>query len=379
VAPTAPASGALTAALGQVAQQTSQTVQAAGAQATVAQVQPTNVAVPVAVQSPGTDTVIVQGNVAGAGATSANSSSTTQGAGQSKGGSSGPTSPSAGTAGSHAPEPASGGPAQATGQSGQTAQNAGAQATTIQAQPVNVAIPITIGSPGSSIVIVQTNAASSGATANNTSSTSQTSGQTATNPPAALPGQPGSVEPVASSPAVVVPGPGGAQSFLTPTGSGTTWIWNWIWNWTIEVTVPSVQLPAFLPGAFPRTAAPARAERSTPSSARRAVLFSTWKTDGPGPDVAAAPPETSRGVSSSIVQRPITAPEAALEPFVALPVPPLPASPAGSGFVPAGLLFGALAFLALYLGSLGLLFGRLSLASAPWRHQAYLAPLQRPG
>jgi len=350
VAPTAPASGALNVALGQVAQQTSQTVQAAGAQATVAQVQPTNVAVPVAVQSPASNTVIVQGNVAGAGATSANTSSTTQGAGQSKGGGSGPASPSAGTAGGHALEPASGGPAQASGQASQTGQKAGAQATTVQAAPINIAIPIMVGSPGGSIVIVQTNAASSGAAAGNSSSTAQTSG---------------------------------AQSFLTPTGSGTTWIWNWIWTWNWTIAVPSVQLPAFPPWAFPgdeaRTAAPARADRSTPSSARHAALFSTWKTDGPGLDVAAAAPETANGASSSIVQRPMAAPEAALEPFVALPVPPLPASSAGSGFVPAGLLFGALAFLALYLGSLGLLFGRLSLASAPWRHQAYLAPLQRPG
>jgi hypothetical protein len=383
VAPTAPASGALKVALGQVAQQTSQTVQAAGAQATVAQVQPTNVAVPVAVQSPASNTVIVQGNVAGAGATSANTSSTTQGAGQSKGGGSGPASPSAGTAGGHALEPASGGPAQASGQASQTGQKAGAQATTVQAAPINIAIPIMVGSPGGSIVIVQTNAASSGAAAGNSSSTAQTSGQAVTGPVAALPGQPGSVAPVASSPAVLVPGPGGAQSFLTPTGSGTTWIWNWIWTWNWTIAVPSVQLPAFPPWAFPgdeaRTAAPARADRSTPSSARHAALFSTWKTDGPGLDVAAAAPETANGASSSIVQRPMAAPEAALEPFVALPVPPLPASSAGSGFVPAGLLFGALAFLALYLGSLGLLFGRLSLASAPWRHQAYLAPLQRPG
>lgn len=377
VAPPAPAAGGLTVALGQVAQQTSQTVQDAAAQATVAQVQPTNVAVPVAVQSPGTSTVIAQGNVAAAAATSSNSSTTTQDAGQSKGGGPGPVSPSAGTARGHAPEPASGGPAQATGQAGQTAQSSGAQATTVQAAPINVAIPIMVGSPGGSIVIVQTNAASSGAAAGNSSSTTQTSGQAATSPAGALPGQAGTAAPVAPGAAVVGPGSGGALSIPALTGSGTTWIWNW--NWTIEVTVPSVQLPAFLPWALPRTAAPARAERSTPSSARHAALFSTRKTDGPGLDVAAAPPETARSASSSIVQRPMTAPEAALEPFVALPLPPLPASSAGPGFVPAGLLFGTLAFLALYLGSLGLLFGRLSLASAPWRHQAYLTPLQRPG
>jgi hypothetical protein len=68
-----------------------------------------------------------------------------------------------------------------------------------------------------------------------------------------------------------------------------------------------------------------------------------------------------------------------MEPFAAFPLPTQRALQAGGGFVPAGLLVGALALLALYLGSLGLLLGRLSLASAPWRHQAYLAPLQRPG
>ena len=95
-------------------------------------------------------------------------------------------------------------------------------------------------------------------------------------------------------------------------------------------------------------------------------------------DAAAAPVETANGVSSSIVQRPKSASEPAVKPFVPLPLQ-LSAPSAGSGSVPAGLVVGALAFLALLLGSLGLLSGRLSLASAPWRHQAYLTPLQRPG
>ena len=373
VAPAAPASGALTVALGQISQQASQTVQAAGAQATTVQVQPTNIAAPVTVKSPGSSTVIAQGNTAGAGATAANSSKTTQGAGQSKGGN--PASPSAGTAGGLAPEPASGGPAQAGGQASQTGQKAGAQATTVQAAPINIAIPIMVGSPGGSIVIVQTNAASSGAVAGNSSSTTQKSGQAATGPGAALPGQPGTA---------VGSGPGGAPSILAPTGSGTTWIWNWNWNWnwTINATFPSVQFPAFPRWAFPggeaRTAAPARVERSTPAPARRAAPASTWTPAGPGLDLAAAPAETTNGVSSSIVQRPKAASEPALKPFVPLPLQ-LPAPSAGSASVPAGLVLGALVFLALFLGSLGLLVGRLSLASAPWRHQAYLTPLQRPG
>ncbi|HWM13676.1 MAG TPA: hypothetical protein VNO56_04285 [Gaiellaceae bacterium] len=382
VAPSAPASGALMVPLGQVAQQSSQTAQAAVAQATAAQVQPTNVAVPVTAESPAGRTVVVQANTAGAGASAANRSSTTQDAGQSRGGRAAPVSPSAGTAGGLAPEPASGGPAQASGQASRTAQSAGAQATTVQAAPINIAIPVVVGSPGASIVIVQTNTASSAATAGNWSSTMQTSGQAAAGSGAELAGQPGTAAPVAPGATAVGPGPR-AVSVLAPTGSGTAWNWNWIWDWTIDVTFPSVQRPAFpwwaLPGAEARTAVPARAERRRPASARRAAPISTWTTAAPGLDVAAAPAETADGVSSSIVQRPKAASEPALKPLAALPPSPLPAPSAGSGFVPAGLLLGALGLLALYLGSLGLLFGRLSLASAPWRHQAYLAPLQRPG
>jgi hypothetical protein len=365
-------------ALGQIAQQTAGTVQAAGAQATTVQVQPTNVAVPVAAKSPGSAMVIAQENTAGAGATSANSSKTTQGVGQSKGGS--PASPSAGTVGGLAPDSASGGPAQASGQAGQTAQKAGAQATTVQAAPINIAIPIMVGSPGGSIVVVQTNAASSGAAAGNSSSMTQTSGQAATGP-AALPGQAGTAAPLAPGAATAGPGPGVAPTIPAPTGSSTTLIWNWIGNWTINVTVPSVQLPAFPRWAFPgdaRTAAPARAERGTPGPEHRAPLASTRTPGSPGLDLAAAPAETTNGVSSSIVQRPKAASEPALKPFVPLPLQ-LPAPSAGPASVPAGLVVGALVFLALFLGSLGLLVGRLSLASAPWRHQAYLTPLQRPG
>jgi hypothetical protein len=372
VAPPAPASRALTVALGQIARQTSQTVQAAGAQATAVQVQPTNVAAPVAVKSPGSTTMIAQGNAAGAGASAANASETTQGAGQTRG--SRPASPSAGTVGGLvAPEPASGGPAQASGQGSQTVQKAGAQATTVQAAPINIAIPIMVGSPGGSIVIVQTNAASSGATAGNSSSTTQTSGQAATGSVGAPPG---------AAPGATVAGPGGAASIPTPTGTTWNWTWIWNWNWTINVTVPSVQVPVFPRWAFPgdeaRPAAPARAERATPAPGRGARPVSTWTPGGPGLAAAAAPVETANGVSSSIVQRPKSASEPAVKPFVPLPLQ-LPAPSAGSGSVPAGLVVGALAFLALFLGSLGLLFGRLSLASAPWRHQAYLTPLQRPG
>ncbi|MGH3023568.1 MAG: hypothetical protein ACRDNI_07935 [Gaiellaceae bacterium] len=374
----APAPTAAPVVLGQVVHQVSQTVQTAGTQVATVQVQPTNLAAPVAVQSPGTTTAIAQTNAAGAGASSANSSSTRQTAGQSQGGGAAPASPGAGNAAGQAQQPASGGPAQASGQASQTAQNAGAQATTVQVQPVNIAIPITIGSPGSSIVIIQTNGASSGAAASNSSSTSQASDQTATRP-AAPPGQPGTAAPPLSPPTAVVPGSVDFGSVLVPTGSGTTWIWNWVWNWTIPI--PSVQLPAvppwMLPGDEARPPAPARTEKRKPAPARDALPVAN--VDGVAPAPPAAAPKTVQPDSSRIVQRPTSASEPALEPFVLLPLPTQPALSAGGGFVPAGLLVGALALLALYLGSLGLLFGRLSLASAPWQHQAYLAPLQRPG
>ena len=86
------------------------------------------------------------------------------------------------------------------------------------------------------------------------------------------------------------------------------------------------------------------------------------------------------GVSSSFVQTPAKTADPSPLPLVPLPLPPLPSPTAGGGlFSPAGLVLGAIATLALYLASLGLLLGRLGLASAPWRHQAYLSPLQRPG
>jgi hypothetical protein len=372
-----PAAG-ITVPLGQVAQLASQTLQAAGAQATVVQAQPANVAAPVTDQSPGSTTAIAQGNAAGAAATAGNSSATDQRAGQSQGGGS-PASPRAGTAGGLAPEPASGGPAHAAGQASQTAQNVGAQATTVQAQPINVAVPIIVGSPGASIVIVQTNAASSGATAANSSSTTQTAGQALTGSAPAQSGQPGAGGPAAAPGSL----PGISQSVVAPTGSGLTWIWNWNWNWMIGSSLPSALRPALpwwtLPGDASEQAPPARAERPKASPGRRGGGLSAPATGAPGPGVLAAAPETANGASSRIVQRPRTAPDPLLEPFAAFPLPPLPAPSAGSGFAPAGLLFGALAFLALYLGSLGLLVGRLSLASAPWRHQAHLAPLQRPG
>jgi hypothetical protein len=68
------------------------------------------------------------------------------------------------------------------------------------------------------------------------------------------------------------------------------------------------------------------------------------------------------------------------------PVPPplprhsAPAGAGGPGISPAGLVLGALLLLALQLASVAFALGRrFDLASAAWRRQAYLSPLERPG
>ncbi|MGH7359680.1 MAG: hypothetical protein ACREJR_12775, partial [Candidatus Rokuibacteriota bacterium] len=163
----AQAPGGLTGVLGQVSPQSSQTAQAAVAQAAAVQVQPVNIAITIAVNSPGASPVIVQTNGNSGGAGAGNSSSTTQGAAkpqQAKG--KGSSASSSGQNGSGSG--GAGGPSQPT--QSQTVQGAGAQATAVQFHPVNIATPIAVNSPGASPVIVQTNGNSAGATAANSSS-----------------------------------------------------------------------------------------------------------------------------------------------------------------------------------------------------------------
>lgn len=371
--------------LGQVAQQASDTAQAAVSQATAVQAQPANVAAPVVLGSAGATAVVEQANTAAAGAAAQNASSTSQRADQSRQGGRGSAAPAARDEAQAEPSggAAGAGPSQATRQASRTAQDAAAQATTVQVQPVNVAVPVLIQSPRSRVVIVQTNTASSGAAAVNESTTTQASGQAAAAPAltgAAAPGPRLATGGSAQAAPALDGAPGGAPAAVV-IATGTDW--TWIWNWTIDLRVPGLRTPAFPAWALPwderRQATQARGTVTAPSPARPVDPRRAVAARSPAPESATASPLPARRASSSIVQRPPAVPAAALEPFVQLPRPPLPAPSAGSGFVPAGLLVGALVTLALYLGSLGLLFGRLSLASAPWRHQAYLTPPQRPG
>jgi hypothetical protein len=375
--------GGLTGPLGLVSQQSSQTAQAAVAQAAAAQVQPVNIAITIAVNSPGASPVIVQSNGNSGGAGAGNSSSTTQSSGkpqQNDGkGSSAPSSGQSGNGSGGAS--GGGGPSQQAPQSSQTVQGAGAQAAAMQFNPVNIAAPIAVNSPGASPVIVQTNGNSAGATAANSSSTTQTSGasQPAATGAAAQPPPQAQNGPL---PPIVIPGIDftALNSLLGP-GSGRTSNWNWNWNWNLDLDIPWPQLPALpeWPSQGPSSADdPAGTPKDDPVNVGNAGR-SAGGHDTSGWELSSGL-ESGSNVSSTFVQTPANVAEPALLPLVPLPRPALPAPPAGgAGFSPAGLILSALAALALYLISLGLLLRRLGLASAPWRHQAYLAPLQRPG
>lgn len=380
-------------ALGLVSQQASQTVQAAGAQAGAVQVQPVNVAVTVVVNSPGSKPVIVQSNGNSAGAAAGNSSSTTQGSGQSK--------PSGGTGSAlgigQSGGGSGGGQSQPASQSSQTGQGAGAQAGATQVQPANIAAQTIVNSSGASPVIVQTNGNSAGATAANSSSTNQASGpsQAGSAAPASQPpiSPPQNAPP--SPPAIPVIDFGGINNFVGPV---TGWTLNLNLDWILELAAPKPEFPPLpplptmpevpFPGPtwpFPGGSSPPADETSRPpkddavaggrsggGTARAGWEFSS--------NPASSGAEPKSGVSSSFVQTPAKKAEPSQLPLVPLPLPPLPAPTAGGGlFSLAGLVLSAIATLALYFASLGLLLRRLGLASAPWRHQAYLSPLQRPG
>jgi hypothetical protein len=376
----AQSTGGLTGPLGLVSQQSSQTAQAAVAQAAAAQVQPVNIAITIAVNSPGASPVIVQNNGNSGGAGAGNSSSTTQSSSkpqQSNGKGSPSSSPGQSGSGSGA---GAGGPSQQAPQSSQTVQGAGAHAAAVQVHPVNIAAPIAVNSPGASPVIVQTNGNWAVATAANSSSTTQSSGAlqpsgtAATSQPPPRPAQSGPLPPI------VIPGIDftALNSLLGP-GSGWTSNWNWNWNWNLELDIPWPQLPVLpewpSPGPSPADDL-ARTPKDDPVNAGRPV-----RGHGETPGwVPSSGLESGPSLSSTFVQRPANEPEPSLTPLVPLPLPALPSPPVGgAGIGPAGLILGALAALTLYLISLGLLLRRLGLASAPWRHQAYLAPLQRPG
>ena len=362
----------------QATEQASQTVQGAVAQANATQKNPVNIAVQIIVNSPGASPVIVQGNSNSSSAHSSNGSSTTQNshAAQSGGGGGG------------------GGSAQGVQQAGTTVQGAGSQAQAAQANPVNIAVQVVKDSPGASPVIVQTNGNAAGAKAENAAATSQgaVASQAGSGSRAGTP-SPAAAHPAAASlsPPSPPPASGGSGVDLEALLGGFPDL-AWVWESLAADLRPLPTVPGWVlaPAVWPLPRFDGRA--AAPGEARGAAGHATRSAKRRGPDpgttgaqgeVAGWEPITpgiAAPVSSSFVQTPANQPKDSNGPQPQLPLPALPA-PAGGGGAPVstGLVLAVAAALALLLSSLGLLLGRLGLASARWRHQAYLAPLQRPG
>jgi hypothetical protein len=281
-----------------------------------------------------------------------------------------------------------GGPGQQAGQVAQTGQVAGADATVVQVDPVNVAVPAIVNSPDSNIVVVQTNAASAGAAAVNSSNIVQTVQQ-------------------AQGGGVPVQPPSGGDPFASPDsaveiGGGVfVWIWDWDWTWTVDIVVPPVSdwpFPDISDWSIPGVTTPwpslgsLLTDPATPAgqNGKDDQVRDASNGAGASSSPAGAPPavllDSSEGaagaktLSSNFVQR-----SAASAPDWATPfMPPSPAAPSGAaggaGLSPVGLVLGALLALAFQLASAASLLGRrFSLSRVAWRRQAYAAPLERPG
>lgn len=359
--PVAPAAGA------QIAQQVNTVVQGAGAYAGTLQTQPTNVAVPTIVGSPGAAITVFQGNSAGSGAVAGNSAVGQQTASQSQPAGNGTSgSGSQGTVG----QPKS------TQEGAQTSQGAGAQATTVQNQPINIAIPIVINSPGSNIVIVQSNGAAAHAGAVNVSITTQATGQHQDTQLEFGPGQTGPSSSQANSgPKPPLAGNldsigAGIQEILNTVlqsnGSTWPWIWNWEWNWSGQLSIPGWTLPGPTTVKSPK---PAESRRERPVLDPFQPVFvssNDGKLGGP--------------LSSNFVQ------QRAKPEFKRSPLQPPAGSSApggstgGPGFSPLTAVLGALLAVFLQLSSTaGFLGRRFRLSAAAWRRMACVAPLERPG
>jgi hypothetical protein len=399
--PDSTAVGDAGAGLAQVAQQATGTVQDAAAQATAVQEGAANVASPTVTASPGAETTVTQTNNAVADSVAANESETTQAAGQTQ----------AANGSSSASQPSTTGQGQAAQQGSSTTQAAGAQATTVQTQPINVAIPIVIGSPGATTVVNQANNAAAGASATNTATTTQVAGQVQSSLPPGGSGQ-------AQSPPT--PGGGSGQAgggapvggididqilgTIATGGSPTLiWIWNWEWNWNwgdwnwnwnppaVDIpTVPSIpSVPAWpfpKPPAFQDQARDPKhgLDESTGAGESGGSIVAVAAQAGelpPGPPFTGSSTSKSPEILSSNIVQQAAKPQP--EPFL---LPPFgqhvaPAGTAGgAGIAPLTLVVGALLALLLQLSTAaGLLGRRLSLEAVGWRRQAYLAPLERPG
>jgi hypothetical protein len=355
---------ALPVAPAQIAQQVNTAVQGAGAYAGTLQTQPTNVAVPTIVSSPGAAITVFQGNSAGSGAAAGNSVVGQQTASQSQ--------PAGnGTSGSGSQGTVS--QPQSTQEDAQTSQGAGAQATTVQNQPINIAIPIVINSPGSNTVIVQSNGAAAHAGAVNVSITTQATGQHQGTQLGFGPGQAGP----SSSQANSGPNPSlagslgsigaGIQEILNTVlqSNGSTWPW-WEWNWSGQLSIPGWTLPEPTAVKSPK---PAESRREQPVLDPFQRVFVS-SNDG----------KSGRPLSSNFVQ------QRAKPEFKGFPLQPSAGSSApggstgGPGFSPLTAVLGALLAVFLQLASTaGFLGRRFRLSAAAWRRMACVAPLERPG
>jgi hypothetical protein len=140
----------------QVVGQAADSSQEAGALAATVQENPSNENISVRVLSPGNDGPVTQSNTASADAAAGNLNGTEQTAEQTQ----------AGGAGS-----------QAIGQAADNEQKAGALAATVQEKPSNTNVNVRVLSPGSNGPVMQSNDASSTATAANLNGTKQTATQ----------------------------------------------------------------------------------------------------------------------------------------------------------------------------------------------------------
>jgi hypothetical protein len=417
----------------QVAGQVSQATQAAGAQAATLQHQPTNVAIQILVNSPGSKPVISQANEAAAAAVAENANTTEQATGQLQ-------------SGKDLSEGVWSG--QAAEQGAKVAQDADAQAAAGQEEAANVALSIVVNSPASTPAVTQVNGVGSHAGAANANFTTQNAGQAQAG--GAAPGQAGG-PPSPGGAASGPPSPGGTapsqlvQELLAGiAGTGSpVWIWIWDWDWTWNSapppqaagpspTLPQIQLPTIpfqgwsLPEIDVDTIVPDLTTMlvdlelpATVDAFPGVTPFVQWPvwpfaTSLPfdlGPSAGAgtptpgdrlgkvgrenalsfAPPLVmddfgALRLSSTFVQSPTRTEKTAqgrlkrAEPPLPTPGPSVPGGAAAGLLSAAGFALGALFLLALQLASAASAFGRrFDLASAAWRRQAYLTPLERPG
>lgn len=379
-----PSQGSLQGVLGQAAQQASQTAQQAASVASSTQTGPVNVAVQIVISSPGAGPVIVQTNANSSAAKASNVSATEQGSPAAQ-----PASGGGGSGG--------GGSVQGVRQTSGTQQGAAAGAKAVQTSPVNVAIQIVKDSPGAGPVIVQTNGNQADSQAANSSITDQGASAVQAGPwegpglDLRLPAESADGGPLPSPAELALPppaSPGDLGIDLDALGGlpDLASLWE-----AVGVDLPrSSWLSGFELSFLGWPFAGSADEQSGGRGARRG------RTAGAAPhDRALQPPagrdagafpggptglEVAASLSSGFVRTPARTRKDSSESAPRVPVPALPAPAGGGGSAAStGLLPVALATLVFWLTSLGLLLGRLRLASARWRHQVYLAPLQRPG